>query len=362
MQRLHTSKLAEVALERYDLGGARLQSLRRGFIQAFKVTSQNKGEFVLRMYSVLPDDSGAKGGTTARLRSPDTLRAQLEWLLSLGRETDLLVPEPVPTSDGLLMDYVSFDHLPFHRKLLRPLWRRHQRLYSPQRAGRLCVLLRWVPGKHKRDNALAPADLYLLGSYVAGLHDHARRYQAPEDTVLSRWDWEWAFGKAVPLWSRGEAHYSPSEMEVFRETARSVREDLEHLGEECEVFGVIHRDIKLENVVFDGQRVGVIDFEMCGWGYYLSDLSVIRRSLAQHYKDRLEPLWEAFLEGYQGKRPLPEDYARQIEAFDAMQRAAIVNRHLVILEFEADRHKSRAIRILRNNVAQLRRNYLEDKG
>jgi Ser/Thr protein kinase RdoA (MazF antagonist) len=261
------------------------------------------------------------------------------------------------------MDYVSFDDLPFHRQLLRPLWGRHHRLYLPQHPGRHFVLLRWVPGKHKQDNTLAPADLSLLGSYVAGLRDHARRYQAPRDTVLRRWDWEWAFGKAVPLWSMGEAHYSSSEMEVFQETARSVREDLGNVGEEREVFGIIHRDIKLENVVFDGQRVGVIDFDMCGWGYYLSDLSVIRRSLTQRYKGRLEPMWEAFLEGYESKRPLPEDYARQIEAFDAMQTVAVVNRNLRLLaSSKADRHKARAAEVLRNKVTYLQSNYLKNKG
>jgi Ser/Thr protein kinase RdoA (MazF antagonist) len=151
-------------------------------------------------------------------------------------------------------------------------------------------------------------------------------------------------------------------MQIFRAVARRVREELDRLGEGREVFGIIHRDLKLENVLYDGERVGAIDFDMCGWGYYLFDLSVVHRCLRPRHKDRQEPLWKAFLEGYRRKRPLPEDLARHIETFDAMQRVAAVNRTLELLARSDTRDQARGPRFLHNAVTWLQRTYLNDKG
>jgi Ser/Thr protein kinase RdoA (MazF antagonist) len=119
-----------------------------------------------------------------------------------------------------------------------------------------------------------------------------------------------------------------------------VREDLERLGYGPETFGVVHRDPKLENLVFEGERLGAIDFDLTGLGHYLFDLKVFRRSLEHRHPDRLGPLWEAFLGGYEGGRPLPEDLERCLLTFDVMQKVAAVNRSLAILgSVDGDRRR-----------------------
>lgn len=42
------------------------------------------------------------------------------------------------------------------------------------------------------------------------------------------------------------------EMEVFGRVARHAGEDLKRLGHGPEAFGLVHRDPKLENLVFGG--------------------------------------------------------------------------------------------------------------
>jgi Ser/Thr protein kinase RdoA (MazF antagonist) len=68
--------------------------------------------------------------------------------------------------------------------------------------------------------------------------------------------------------------------------ARRVREDLALLGHGIEVFGPIHRDLTLGNLLFGARtgRVGVTDFDQCGLGHHLFDLSVVLRSLLRSWR------------------------------------------------------------------------------
>ncbi len=330
---LRAIRLAAIALERYGIGDARIELLRLGFIQVFRVVSPSRGQFILRMYDVpdvnkeAPHDD-PQNLTDVRLRSPEVLRSQLLWLLELGRETDLIVPEPIPVRGGSLLGYVAFEELSPRRRLLRRVWKRHRDTYHPNHPGRHCVLLRWIPGVQKTKD-IQTKDLSLAGAYIARLHRHAAQNSVPGEHPLPRWDWNWPFGDSKAIWTKGEEFYS--EMKVFETAASRIREDLRTLGEDRNVFGIIHRDLKLENFVFGEESVSAIDFEMCGRGYYLFDLQVAHRSLSIHHRDRHERLWDALLQGYERERPLPAGPDLHFKTFAAMQTVAAVNRQLALL-------------------------------
>lgn len=137
-------------------------------------------------------------------------------------------------------------------------------------------------------------------------------------------------------------------MKVFGTVARLVRGDLERLGHGPEAFGLVHRDPKLENLVFEGGRVGAIDFDMSGLGHYMLDVRVFRASLERRHPDRFDPLWAAFLRGYEAERPLPEDHGRYLRTFAVMQRVVAVNRRLELLGSGEERRG-----ILKNTVPWL---------
>ena len=134
------------------------------------------------------------------------------------------------------------------------------------------------------------------------------------------------------MWSEGEAFYSAKEMALFEATARRVRKDLRQLGKGSDAFGLIHGDPLLDNIVFDEDRVGIIDFDSSGWGYYLSDLSRIIRSLENLYEGQPHaPLLDTLLEGYDHERRLPQGYRKYLQTFAAMQEVGAVNRQLALL-------------------------------
>ncbi len=284
----HIRHLAEVALGCYDLPGVRLSFLRAGDTLLYRVITPDSDRFLLRLQE------------PAR-RSTDELRSELIWLLALRHEGGFTVPEPIPTKDGALFAEVTIDGVP-----------------GPRRA----VVLRWVEGRQRADS-LTPADAYRMGSCMARLHSFARGWSAPVEFARPCWDPERWIGAASPLWARGMTVYTEAELAVFAAAARRIRREVRALGETPEAIGMIHADLAPSNVVFRAGEAHAIDFEECGWGYYLFDIAVALTAL-EDYCERGAGLWDAFLAGYQGSRPTLGANAAFIETFLALVSIKIV--------------------------------------
>ena len=327
--------VAEAALGHWGLRDARLAPLSLGYKHVFRVSRPGGEEYVLRTYGVPETDEEVLRRnpvlrTGAGLRSPETLRSQLAWLSDLGSE-GLRVPEPVPASDGSVVAPVGAGG-------------RWSRLL-PSAAGlpagrpaRRCVLLRWVAGGH-RTRGMSPREASLAGALLARIHRHSGRFDLSRAPALPRWDWDWAFGPSAPIWREGAAFYPAGEMRAFERVASRVRSALGEIGHGPDTFGPTHRDFRLENLVFEGERVGAIDFDVCGLGHHLYDFVGMRSSLRSHFGGRMEPLWEAFLAGYEAERPLPKGLDRHLWAFAAMRRMAAVNTRLAPGSAHQEEHK-----------------------
>jgi Ser/Thr protein kinase RdoA (MazF antagonist) len=298
------TQLARAALRRYELPSFVLRSLKEERNkQIFRVSSPERGNFLLRMHvppSVEPRVEETGPGPI--IRSEAGLRSQMLWLLDLRRTMRVPVPEPVPMVDGSLAGTVSLGSVPESRNF---------------------VLLRWVPGELKRD-ALSSAEVLSFGTYIARLHRHAEQYAAPEGFVRPQWNWEHLFGTASLLWSRGEVVFSEEEMEALRVTAERVRQELQTTGVAREAFGMIHRDLHPGNLLYHEGVLYAIDFDHCGWGYYLYDLAMPYSQLAPYGKRRAD-MREALLDGYQRERSLPGGYQERLKVFVAMRRATAIH-------------------------------------
>ncbi len=328
----------ETVLDRYGLRGARAWRLRQGFVRVFRVTHPARGEFCLRMYD-LPADGTEPSGAPPGRPSLGQLRAQLRWLSDLARETNLPVPEPVPGEDGSLTSYVSFG--------------------KASSAGRHCVLLRWVPGRNKREE-LSPADISAFGSYVGG---STTTPNATPSRSLPRSPGGTGAGRSGRRCRSGaRANGTTRRTRWPSSKPRRVRGDLRELGYAGDAFGPIHRDLHLGNIVFDGGRVSAVDFDSCGLGHYLLDLTVLLNAIRIRRPDRFEGRRRSLLEGYERERRLPEGYRRHLMTFHAMRRVAAVNREFRALGSEANRHRAREPRLLRDALTWLRSNYLKDGG
>jgi Ser/Thr protein kinase RdoA (MazF antagonist) len=232
----------------------------------------------------------------------EAIASELTWLEALNREGDLPVPAPVPTSDGKLVERIVSPCFP---------------------NGRLVSLLRWLEGR-KIHKGFAPHHLRALGQVVARLHDFSANWQPPADFSRFVWDWDALLGGSMFSYPRAElvtsmpVHFQ----EPFECVSNQARQVMETLGKGTDAYGLIHGDLYPENVLFKGGSAFPIDFEDCGYGYWMWDIAV---ALCTWTWDRdWERMRDAFREGYSRYRMLPESQWALLDLFAAAQFAIMV--------------------------------------
>lgn len=220
--------------------------------------------------------------------------SELDWLAALQADTELNVPTPTRTRSGQWITVAE---------------------------GLVCSLLGWQRG---RMQSASPRSVHFrrLGGVLARLHDHAAGWTPPAGFVRMRWDWETFFGNTMEYGGVSAAgcwDLLPAPVRAqFDEIARRMRTVMTELGSGPDTFGLIHADLHLENALFDRGAVRLIDFDDCGFGYWLYDIAV--------------PLWEyrgrpdhaeiraALLAGYAETRELPD--LTHLDAFIATRDVA----------------------------------------
>ena len=76
----------------------------------------------------------------------------------------------------------------------------------------------------------------------------------------------------------------------------------------------------LKNILFHENEVRALDFEYCGWGYYLYDLTPILWQLKP--QARYPQLEQALWDGYTDIRPISKRHRELLETFIAGRQVA----------------------------------------
>lgn len=299
-------KLAETAVTHYGLCNARIDLLTHRENTTFRVTVPPQTEhtkdiggtkFVLRVYGPVAP-------------SPTMIRSELLWLAAIRRDTDLVVPEPVPDQNDSLLTEVSVEGIP------KP---------------RLCILFHWVDGRFIYAG-LTPARLEQVGAFMGRLHQHGQQFVPPTDFVRPHVDWRRVFGQgtvADPAFvaEKGNRLISESDITLFASTAEKVRAEMQVIPRDAENYGLIHGDFQQTNYLFHRGEIRVIDFAECGWGYYLFDIAkaLSRFEIEDGGRPPNPAMRDAFFKGYERIRPLRRTYEQHLKTFLAIRFMLRIN-------------------------------------
>lgn len=284
--------MAQQALEAWGLPSAKC---------ALVSTSEN---IVFRV------DSGDGRALVLRLHRPgyhtlEELISERQWTRAL-IEDGIRAPVPVRALDGrdyaLVKDAVSGEV-------------------------RYAGMIQWVDGEMLND-AIAGGDdfsphLRRLGEVAARIHNQASGWELPSGFSRHCLDADGLMGRSPfwgPFWASPDL--TPGEHARFEHLREALHDRLSHLESGPDTYSMIHADLHERNLLVDGDRLHVIDFDDAGFGWHMYELAVGLFSYQDH--PRFPEMVGAVLEGYRDVRPLDEASAALLPVFFLVRTLALV--------------------------------------
>jgi Ser/Thr protein kinase RdoA (MazF antagonist) len=231
------------------------------------------------------------------------IASELAWLDAVRDDEGLRTPHVLPAPDGRRLVALAEEGAPDPRYV---------------------VHFEWLPGIEPTpsDDRL-PRWFELLGAVTARLHRHARIWQSPPGFSRFAWDYDGAFGREARWgrWQDGIA-VGAEEREVLGRLDETLRRRLAAYGSGPGRYGLVHADLRLANLLVDGDETYVIDFDDCGLGWFLYDFGAAV-SFFEH-DPRIPELTDAWVRGYRTVAELPAADEAELPTFVLMRRLLLV--------------------------------------
>jgi Ser/Thr protein kinase RdoA (MazF antagonist) len=141
--------------------------------------------------------------------------------------------------------------------------------------------------------------------------------------VRKLWDWNAMLGprKLWGPWQSGLG-LTPDGAAIIARACGTIRRHLDRFGQTPDRFGLVHADMRLANLLVDGDTMHVIDFDDCGLSWHLYDFAA-SITLLEH--DPIVPdLQAAWTEGYREIAALPDDHVAMLPTFIMARRILVM--------------------------------------
>jgi Ser/Thr protein kinase RdoA (MazF antagonist) len=226
--------------------------------------------------------------------------SELAWLTAVRADGAAITPIAVPGRDGELIQSVAVPDLAKPRRVVLSQWE----------AG-------VEPSPDDRQGFAA------LGEIAARLHRHVRTWRRPAWFERFTWDFDTALGER-PHWGRWRdgMGMTPELAHLFARTAARIADRLQRFGQGLERFGLVHGDMRLANVLTDGDQVKLIDFDDCGFSWFLYDAATTV-SFFEH-EPEVPELLAAWLQGYRRVAELSAADEAELWTFVMLRRLLLV--------------------------------------
>ena len=288
--RLH--RLARMALLRYDLAlGAEARLVNVSENTTFRIDAPGVGaKWALRVH---------RHGYHGRA----AIASELAWLTALRRDGAVLTPTPIAGVDGELIQLVADDAFPNPRHVVLFAWEDGEE-----------------PDEEERD---LRGPFEALGEITARMHTHVRRWRKPAGFKRFTWDFETTLGSRPHwgAWRRGMGLTAELEA-LFARTVDLISRRLQRFGTAPERFELVHGDLRLANLLIDGEATKVLDFDDCGFGWLMYDCATTV-SFFEH-RPEVPDLVAAWLRGYRRVIDLPRADEEEIPTFVVLRRLLLV--------------------------------------
>jgi Ser/Thr protein kinase RdoA (MazF antagonist) len=255
----------------------------------YRVEDPDKGTFALRVHR-------------PGYRTAHQIACELDWVDALREDGAVDTCVPVAAPGGERVVEVTADGL----------------------GARNVVLWEWLPGAEPDpEGGEVIAGFRTLGAVSARMHTHARAWTLPQGFDRPHWDFEHTLGPGG-YWGRWQdgLGMGAEELALLERLAATIEARLRTYGQGADRFGLIHADIRLANLLVHDGHVRVIDFDDCGFAWFMYDFATTVSFMEDH--PRVPELREAWLDGYRSVAPLDAADEAELDTFVMLRRLLLV--------------------------------------
>ncbi|NTA13983.1 phosphotransferase enzyme family protein [Agrobacterium tumefaciens] len=236
-----------------------------------------------------------------RVQRPDyhseaEILSELAWVDALRSDGVVATPRPLPATDGTLLQ-----------------------AFHDGETIRHVVAFEFMSGKEPDTESDLVRWYGTLGEVNARLHAHSREWVRPEGFQRKVWDFDHILGDQAYWgdWRNGLGLTAEGAMILERVHAK-LAEATAAYGQGEDRFGLVHCDLRTANLLVDGGRLGVIDFDDCGLSWFAYDFASSVSFMEE--KQNLPELMAAWLEGYRRVTPLATEHVVALPIFVMLRR------------------------------------------
>jgi Ser/Thr protein kinase RdoA (MazF antagonist) len=228
--------------------------------------------------------------------TPAEIVSELAWIEALITDEVIVTPRPRPDRDGQLLCSVPLNGTTRH-----------------------VVAFEHMSGHEPDATASLPTWFLKLGVLTARLHGHSRSWNKTSTFQRKTWDFDAMLGTR-PLWGdwRAALGLNDAERQVLQRVAYALDQRVRAYGQPSHRFGLVHADLRLANLLVDGARLGIIDFDDCGFSWFFYDFAAAV-SFMEH-EPIVAELQNAWLEGYRQIAPVSKADEAMLPAFVMLRR------------------------------------------
>jgi Ser/Thr protein kinase RdoA (MazF antagonist) len=281
------SALARAALDYYPVSpDSRVSLLNLSENAMFRVDAPDGACFVLRLHR-------------PGYHTPEAIASELAWAVALRQAGVVTTPSPVAGRNGAPVQQIA-----------------QPGAGQPRNA----VLFHWETGAEPSITDRIAPHVETLGEIAARMHLHARQWAPPTGFTRHTWDVATSLGDDTPHWGRWRdaLGMTPAREHLFQRTVDVISRRLAAYGKGADRFGLIHADLRLANLLIDGHAVKVIDFDDCGFGWYMYDAATVI-SFYEH-TPQAPDLIEAWKTGYRRVTPIASADEAEIPTLIMLRR------------------------------------------
>ncbi|MBT5300859.1 MAG: phosphotransferase [Tateyamaria sp.] len=188
---------------------------------------------------------------------------------------------------------------------------------------RYMVLFHFVEGNAPDENGDMSDGYEELGAIAARCHEHSLQWTKPKNFERLIWDADTVFGPSATWGNWREAPEVNDSIRAILELVEvRICERLKAFGKAVDRFNLIHADMRLANLLVDENETRLIDFDDCGWGWFLYDFAAAISFIEDD--PRIPKLKAAWVRGYNSVRNLSEEDEAEIDTLIMLRRMALL--------------------------------------